>query len=146
MKRLLFPVLAACLVLSALSVATATAASYRNLIAQDPMSPLDVDTVILWIESDTAFGETAGVEYKIGSTYVKVLGAFDVSGPAPANWRAELPPQPAGTFVEYQLFTRNEFAQDYGFTGFNWNYLVDAPVPTQQTTFGVIKALYLAAR
>ena len=146
MKRLLFLVLAAGLVLSALSVAPAAAATYRNLIAQDPASPTDVDTIILWIESDTAFGEAAGVEYKIGSTYAKVLGAFDVSGPAPANWRVELPPQPAGTFVEYQLFTRNEFAQDYGFTGFNWNYFVDAPVPSLQTTFGAIKAQYSAAR
>ena len=146
MKRLLLPLLASLLVLSALSVAPAAAATYRNLIAQDPASPTDVDTVILWIESDTAFGETAGVEYKIGSTYVKVLGVFDVSGPAPANWRVEIPPQSAGVFVEYQLFTRNEFGQDYGFTGFNWNYFVDAPVPARQITFGAIKAKYLAAR
>ncbi len=146
MKRLLLLLLAACLMLTALSVAPAAAATYRNLIVQDPASPTDVDTVILWIESDTAFGETAGVEYRIGSTYVKVLGTFDASGPVPANWRAELPPQMPGIFVEYQLFTRNEFGQDYGFTGFNWNYLVDAPVPALQTTFGAIKALYLAAR
>jgi hypothetical protein len=143
---LLFPLLAVFLILSVLPVAPVAAATYRNLIAQDPMSPTNVDSVILWIESDTAFGETAGVEYKIGSTYVKVLGAFDVSGPSPANWRVELPPQPAGTLVEYQLFTRNEFAQDYGFTGFNWAYFVDAPVPTRRTTFGAIKGQYLAAR
>lgn len=146
MKRLLFPLLATLLVLSVLPVAPVAAATYRNLVAQDPASPTDVDTVILWMESDTAFGETAGAEYRIGSTYVKVLGFYDVSGPAPANWRAELPPQLAGTFVEYQLFTRNEFAEDYGFTGFNWDYFVDAPVPTRVTSFGRIKALYLAAR
>jgi hypothetical protein len=146
MKRLLFPLLATFLVLSVLPAAPVAAATFRNLIDQDPASPTDVDSVILWIESDTAFGETAGVEYKIGSTYVKLLCSYDVSGPAPANWRAELPPQPAGTLVEYQLYTRNEFGQDYGFTGFNWAYFVDAPVPTRQTTFGAIKALHLAAR
>ena len=56
---------------------------------------------------------------------MKVLGTFDTSGPAPANWRADIPAQANGTFVQYQLFTRNQSGSDYGFTGFNWTYTVN---------------------
>ena len=42
-----------------------------------------------------------------------------------ANWRVDLPAQPNGTTVSYQLFTRNEFGNDYGGSGFNWSYTVD---------------------
>ncbi len=146
MRRLLFPQLALLVLFGLLLSLPAAAATYRTLIAQDPLSPTDADAVAIWMESDTVFGETAGVEYKIGTTYTKVLGTYDLSGPAPANWRAEIPAQPAGTIVEYQLFTRNESGSDYGFTGFLWSYLVDAPVPTRHTTFGAIKALYAPSR
>ena len=104
---------------------SASAATFRNHIARVPAMPTSAQTVRVWIQSDTAFGETAGLEYNIGSTYVKVLGTFDTSGPAPANWRADIPAQPNGTFVQYQLFTRNQSGSDYGFTGFNWNYTVN---------------------
>ena len=104
---------------------SASAATFRNHIARVPDTPTSAQSVRVWMQSDTAFGETAGLEYNIGSSYVKVLGTFDTSGPAPANWRADIPAQPNGTFVSYQLFTRNQSGQDYGFTGFNWSYTVD---------------------
>src|SRR3954464_1056752 len=85
--------------------------TFRNRIAQVPTSPTSSQSVRVWIENDTAFGETAGVEYHPVNTgtYIKVLGTFDTGGPSPANWRVDIPAQPAGTEIEYQLFTRNEF-------------------------------------
>ncbi len=102
------------------------AATYRNRVAQVPATPTSSQSVRVWMQSDTAFGETAGLEYNIGSSYIKVLGTYDTSGPAPANWRADIPAQPNGTQVRYQLFTRNQSGQDYGFTGLNWSYTVDS--------------------
>jgi glycosidase len=100
----------------------ATAATFRTLVAQVPANP-GTGSVRIWMNSDTAFGETAGIEYNpVGTgTYVKVLGSYDTSYPG-ANWRADIPGQPAGTQIRYQLFTRNQSGQDYGFTGFNWSY------------------------
>ncbi len=105
-----------------------SAATFRNRVAQVPASnPTSAQAVRIWMQSDTVLGETAGVEYNIvgTNTYVKVLGTYDTSGPAPANWRADIPALGNGTQVRYQLFTRNQSGQDYGFTGFNWNYTVD---------------------
>ncbi|GEM_PF-402092 len=103
------------------------AATYRTWIAQVPSgNPVSGQSVRVWINSDTAPGETAGLEYKIGSTYTKVLGTYDTSYPG-ANWRVDIPGQASGIFVEYQLFTRNEGGSDYGFTGFNWSYTVYGP-------------------
>ncbi|MGH2543134.1 MAG: alpha-amylase family glycosyl hydrolase [Ardenticatenaceae bacterium] len=109
-----------------LSSSRADAATFRNRVAQEPAAPTSADSVRIWMESDTAFGETAGVEYHIvgTGTYVKVLGTFDTGGPSPANWRADIPAHSNGTQIEYQLFTRNEFGSDYGFMGFNWSYTV----------------------
>ncbi|HJR09657.1 MAG TPA: Ig-like domain-containing protein [Pyrinomonadaceae bacterium] len=103
---------------------TAQAATFRTRVAQVPQNPTDGQTVRIWMNSDTAFGETACVEYQIGNTFTKVLGTFDDTGFPGANWRADIPGQPAGTTVQYQLFTRNEVGSDYGFTGFNWSYTV----------------------
>ena len=55
------------------------AAYYRNWIAQVPPVPTSSDTVRVWMNSDTVLGETAGLEYNIGSSYVKVLGTYDTS-------------------------------------------------------------------
>jgi glycosidase len=92
-------------------------------VAQQASQPTPGQVVRVWVNSDTAFGETAGLEYHVGSTYTKVLGTFDSSYPG-ANWRLDIPAsvQSLGTHVEYQLFTRNQSGQDYGFTGFNWSY------------------------
>ncbi len=118
----------------------AEAATYRTWIAQVPANPTAADTVRVWMNSDTAFGETAGLEYNVGSSYVKVLGTYDNTGYPGANWRADIPAQPAGTFVRYQLFTRNQSGSDYGFTGFNWSYTVAGPI-----TLSTAKAIWLDA-
>lgn len=133
---------AAALALAGFLASPLQAATYRNHIARIPDRPNALQSARIWMESDTAFGETAGVEYQVGATFTKVLGVFDLTGPAPANWRADIPAQLPGRLVTYQLFTRNQSGQDYGFTGFNWQYVVDAPVATTKTTFGRLKALY----
>ncbi|HEU4329214.1 MAG TPA: alpha-amylase family glycosyl hydrolase [Roseiflexaceae bacterium] len=124
MHRRLAPLILLALIASLLGPAAVTrAASFRSLVAQVPPAPAPSSTVRIWMNSDTAPGETAGLEYQIGSNYTKVLGTYDTSYSG-ANWRADIPAQPAGTLVAYQLFTRNEFGNDYGFSGFNWNYIV----------------------
>lgn len=134
-------VLAAAVALAGLAAPLA-AATYRIHITRVPDLPTPYQTARVWMQSDTAFGETAGVEYFNGVTYAKVLGVFDASGLPPANWRADIPFQAGGTNVSYQLFTRNQAGVDYGFTGFNWSYQVQAPVPVTRGTFGRIKRLY----
>src|SRR5262245_40198515 len=66
------------------------AATFRNFVAQQASQPTPGQVVRVWMNSDTAFGETAGLEYHVGSTFVKVLGTFDTSYPG-ANWRADIP-------------------------------------------------------
>jgi hypothetical protein len=108
------------------SAAPIRAATYRTHIARDPEDPYPFEGVTIWMNSDTVFGETAGVEYTIvgTGTYTRVLGIYDNTGWPGANWYAEIPAFPAGTQITYQLFTRNQFGSDYGFTGFNWSYTV----------------------
>ncbi len=117
------------LAFSLLPVSAVQAATYRNWVAQVPTAPTDVQTVRVWMNSDTAMGETAVVEYHLvgTGTYVKVLGSYDNTSYPGANWYADIPALPGGTQVEYQLLTRNEYGSDYGFSGFNWNYTV---IPT----------------
>lgn len=115
------------LLMAALPAEQAQAATYRTWIAQVPAAPTAADTVRIWMNSDTAVGETAGVEYKIGETYTKVLGSYDNSSYSGANWYADIPAQATGTLVAYQLFTRNEGGDDYGFSDFNWSYTVLPP-------------------
>ena len=102
----------------------ANAATSRSRVAQIPSSPTSQDSVRVWMNSDTAPGETAGIEYLIAGSYTKVLGTYDTSY-AGANWRADIPAQANGTTVSYQLFTRNQSGSDYGFTGFSWSYTVN---------------------
>ncbi|MFZ2360275.1 MAG: alpha-1,6-glucosidase domain-containing protein [Anaerolineae bacterium] len=112
-----------------------SAATYRNWVAQVPSAPTSADTVRVWMDSDTVFGETAGLQYNVGSNYVLVLGTYDNTSYPGANWYADIPAQSIGTFVRYQLFTRNQSGSDYGWTGFNWSYTVAATpgplVPSQ---------------
>ena len=109
-----------------LPTGAAVAATYRNHVARLPETPVYTQNVHIWMNSDTVLGETAGVEYKIGGNYVKVLGTYDNTSYGGANWYAVIPAQVEGTIVTYQLFTRNEWGSDYGFTGFNWGYTVAA--------------------
>lgn len=108
------------------SAAPIRAATYRTHVARDPEDPYPYEGATIWMDSDTAFGETAGVEYTIvgTGTYTKVLGIYDDETWPGANWYAEIPAFPAGTQITYQLFTRNQSGSDYGFTGFNWSYTV----------------------
>ena len=139
------------LLFAAAPTGQAEAATYRTWIAQVPAAPTEADTVRIWMNSDTVTGETAGVEYRIGTTYTKVLGTYDTTSYSGANWYADIPAQAVGTLVEYQLFTRNQSAEDYGFSGFNWSYTVAAaPVlqvhnTTQNTYFSTIQAAVDAA-
>ena len=84
------------------------AATFRTFVAQVPPQP-GTGSVRVWMNSDTALGETAGIEYYLpaSNSYVKVLGTYDTSYSG-ANWRADIPGQSAGTEVRYQLFTRNQ--------------------------------------
>lgn len=134
-------VLAAGLALVALAAPLA-AATYRIHIVRLPDLPTPFQAPRVWIQSDTALGETAGLEFFNGVSYTKVLGVYDPLGLPPANWRADIPFQPGGTNVSYQLFTRNQASADYGFTGFNWSYQVQAPVPVTTSSFGRIKRLF----
>ncbi|MCW5865514.1 MAG: hypothetical protein KIT52_20670 [Anaerolineae bacterium] len=104
---------------------SAEAASYRTHVARVPDVPTSAETARIWINSDTAFGETAGVETLVNGSWTKYLGTFDSGGYPGANWRVDLPAQPNGTLVQYQLFTRNQGGSDYGFTGLNWSYTVN---------------------
>ena len=135
------PLLAAALAVVALA-APLGAATYRIHITRLPDLPTPYQAARVWMQTDTALGETAGVEYFNGFTYARVLGVYDPAGLPPANWRADIPFQAGGTNVSYQLFTRNQTNVDYGFTGFNWSYQVQAPVPVTSGTFGRIKRLY----
>ena len=113
-----------CLLLAAFVVPALPvhASTYRRFVAQVPALPAAGDTVRVWIDSDTAFGESAGVEYGIGGvTYTRLLGTYDTGYPG-ANWYVDIPAQPEGTRVDYQLFTRSQSGADYGFGGFHWAY------------------------
>jgi hypothetical protein len=101
---------------------TVSAATFRSFVAQVP-SVAGTGSVRIWINSDTAFGETAGLETQINGVFTKRLGTFDTSFPG-ANWRVDIPGQTAGTLVQYQLFTRNQSGSDYGFSGFIYSYTV----------------------
>jgi hypothetical protein len=104
----------------------AFAATYRNWVAQQASQPTPGQVVRVWVNSDTVFGETAGLEYNIDSTYTRIACTFDNTGYPGANWRCDIPAsvQTMNTFVQYQLFTYNQSNQPYGFSGFNWNYTV----------------------
>ena len=102
------------------------AATFRTLIGiqyDTPTVPQDR----FWINSDTALGETSGVEISYvpsggGSTvFIKILGSFDNANFPGANWRVDATFPAGATAKQYQLFTRNQSGSDYGFTGFVTN-------------------------
>ncbi len=114
--------------LAAIGQPRPTAATYRTRIAQVPSgNPLSGQSVRVWMNSDTAYGETAGVQIKVGSTYTNLYGSYDDTSFPGANWYVDIPGQASGTFLEYRLFTRNQSNEDYGHTSFDWNYTVYGP-------------------
>ncbi len=102
----------------------AQAATYRQHIARNPAAPHPTNTVRVWINSDTALGETVVLEYRIGASYTKVAGTYDNATVPGANWYADIPAQAAGTAVDYQIISRNQSSVEYAWTGFNWGYTV----------------------
>lgn len=80
------PLLVVALLLSILVSPTGArlvyAATFRSVVAQVPAQP-GTASVRVWMNSDTALGETAGLEYYMPATnsYTKVLGTYDTSYP-----------------------------------------------------------------
>jgi len=129
LRRHLFRVVAAAVLAVALLVSlrpSAEAATVPTHIARVPESPTHLDTVRVWMHSNTSFGESAALEYEVGGSYIKVLGTWDDTTVPGANFWADIPAQPNGATVQYQLFTRNTSGGNEGnFTGFNWSYTVN---------------------
>ncbi|HQN44320.1 MAG TPA: hypothetical protein PLA25_09310, partial [Anaerolineaceae bacterium] len=110
-----------------LSPAGAVEAATNSWVAQLPAgNPIYTQTVRVWMNSDTVPGETAGVEIHniTAGTWTKFMGTYDNTSYPGANWYVDLPALAAGTQVEYQLFVRATDSVDYGFSGINWNYVV----------------------
>ena len=127
MRRFFVALLGALLALTMGIIATpAFAATTRTVVSQVPTAPVDGQSVRVWMNSDTAMGETAGLEFQVNGSYTKVMGTWDNTTTAGANWYADIPGQAGGATVTYQLFTRNQSGSDYGFTGFTWTYTVAA--------------------
>lgn len=130
MKRFLTRVLIiftlAALSFGTLPAGSVLAATYNTWIAQLPASPVYTQSVRVWANSDTAFGETVVIEYHniTTNTYTKIDGTYDAVSHPGANWYADIPALPVGTQVKYQLITRNQFNVEYYWSGFNWNYTV----------------------
>jgi hypothetical protein len=124
MKKL-FMVLVLALVSSSIFGAT-----YRDFVTAVGISP----TVIrIWVNSDTAFGETAGAEVESGGVYSGLVnGTYDASGQAGANWRVDITVANASANFTIQLFTRNQSNQAYGFSGFIYNA---SSLPVELTAF-----------
>lgn len=102
------------------------AATYITWIAQVPASPSEGQTVRVWINSDTAAGETAALEYRInGEPISNILGFMDSTSYPPANWYIDIPAFPAGTNVEYALAIRG-VDEGYWFNGVTKSYTVAA--------------------
>ena len=98
MKRHVFRIVLMLAILASTFLSTpdrwVSAATFRNHIAQVPAVPTSAQSVRVWMQSDTAFGETAGIEYNIGSSFVKVLGTFDTSGHPRPTGVPIYPPSP----------------------------------------------------
>lgn len=118
-----------------LPIRDAQAVTYITWIAQVPASPAAGQTVRVWMNSDTAPGERACVEYKIGDDTYILLGTYDDSSYPGANWYADIPEQPVGTVVQYRLFIRNDLDMPIFEPPNNWSYTVaDAPSESTCTT------------
>lgn len=103
------------------------AATYTTWMAQLPSgNPVYTQSVRVWVNSDTALGETILVEYHniTAGSWTKIAGTYDNTSYPGANWRIDIPALAAGTQVEYQVITRNESNVEYRWSGFNWNYTV----------------------
>lgn len=96
-------------------------ATYRNYVSHEIIN--SGNTLRVWIDSDTAFGETALAELRWGSpgsySYSGIqTGTFDDATVAGANWYVDISLAGVPNVADLQLATRNEFGNDYGFTDF----------------------------
>ena len=91
-------------------------------------------SAVLWFNMDTNFGENgyAQCRYNSGSTFTGfVMGTFDNTTVAGANWRIEInfgAPIPATFDIEGAITERSEY------TGFVWTESL-AALPVELTTF-----------
>jgi glycosidase len=121
--------LVACLLALALLPLPAYAATFLQHVDRVPDTPTSQQSVRVWVNSNTVFGESVCLEYnRVGTgTFTRVQGSFDTSR-AGANWRADIPVFPNGATVRYQLFIANSNTNcqqnTYLFSGFNWQYAV----------------------
>jgi hypothetical protein len=102
----------------------ASASDYRTHVDRIPATPESSQTVRIWMDSNTVNGETAFINTKVGDTFTLIEGHYDDTSHAGANWYADIPAYRDGTYVQYELVTRNENGSFYGWTGLNWNYTV----------------------
>ena len=133
------------LLFAAVPTGQAQAATKWNWVAQTPTAPTQLDKVYVYIDADPVTDgsgtEVVGLEYHVGTDpengFTKIAGVADTSVTG-ATHRFEIPAQPAGTYVSYQLFMWNQDGVEYGHTEFDWNYTVAAaPVlPVQNTSRG----------
>jgi VCBS repeat-containing protein len=109
-----------------LPVHSAQASTYREIVAQLPLSPIYTQPVRVWMNSDTLPGEVAGLAYQnfnTGWTYM-VLATYNNTTYPGANWYTDIPTFPVGTNVALQLYTQGVDGINYGYTGFITYYVV----------------------
>ncbi|HUN21908.1 MAG TPA: hypothetical protein PK299_02110 [Anaerolineales bacterium] len=122
MRYIKIPALLVFFLAMGLFAQSALSATYRTQIARVPDTPNGTETVTIWINSDTASGETTCLETKVGTTYKKICGVYDTSYSG-ANWRVDITDDyPSNTLVEYQLYNLNQSNAEYGHTGFIYSY------------------------
>jgi hypothetical protein len=99
----------------------------------------------VWFDSDTNFGETVNVEYRVAGNYTEVAGSYDNTTHAGvANWYADIPAKRDGTTVDYQTYLRNNGGDKYAPSDFIYHYTVStspsvsatAPVNSAPAAFG----------
>ena len=132
------------------AIPAAVASSYSPyLVAQSPSNPNAGQTVTLWVNSDTSYGENVGVQYNTGSSptsswtgnypnvnwsgnYPYVACSYNTSYGNGADWQCQIPAQTAGTSVRYQFYVYNNSISTcsqsgsncYYYSGFNNSYQV----------------------
>ncbi|MGH1435530.1 MAG: T9SS type A sorting domain-containing protein [Lewinella sp.] len=124
-----------------------SAATYRNFISYEVIN--SGATVRIWVDSDTALGETALAEIRWddgfgGFNYSGLTdGVFDSEDVNPsANWYIDIAIPVGVNDADSQLATKNESGSNYGFTGFI-HPLSALPV-TFQSTFAETKAKHIS--
>lgn len=100
-----------------------SAATYRSFISYEVIN--SGATVRIWVDSDTAIGETAIAEIRWddgfgGFNYSGFIdGVFDSGDVNPsANWYIDISIPVGVNDADSQLATKNESGSNYGFTGF----------------------------